>query len=119
MFTITKRFEFSAAHHIEGLPPGHPCSRPHGHNYAVELILSAPALTPPGFVLDYGELAPFGEWINDTLDHRDLNDEIPGPTTAERIAQYMFGVVRDVWPEWPLVAVRVSETPKTWAEYRP
>ena len=119
MHTITTRFDFSAAHHIDGLPAGHPCSRPHGHNYAVELVLSAPALTGPGFVLDYGDLAPFGRWLDDTLDHRDLNDVLPCTTTAENIAAYLFATIGERWPAWPLAAVRVSETGKTWAEYRP
>lgn len=26
MFTITKRFEFSASHQLDGLPDDHPCS---------------------------------------------------------------------------------------------
>lgn len=119
MYTIAKRFDFSSGHHIEGLPPDHPCSRPHGHNYAVEIILSAFTLDAPGFVLDYGALAPFKRWLDDTLDHRDLNDVLPFPTTAERIAQYLFETICERWPEWPIAAVRVSETPKTWAEYRP
>src|SRR5215468_9371730 len=34
-YTISKFFEFSAAHHLTGLPDDHPCSRVHGHNYVV------------------------------------------------------------------------------------
>src|SRR5262249_12296187 len=35
MYTITKRFAFSASHIIGGLLPDHPCGRLHGHNYEV------------------------------------------------------------------------------------
>ena len=41
MYTITKRFAFSASHIIGGLPNGHPCARLHGHNYEVEVVLQA------------------------------------------------------------------------------
>ena len=37
-------------------------------------------------------------------------------TTAEQLAFVMFDQFKVLFPE--LVAVRVSETPKTWAEYR-
>jgi 6-pyruvoyltetrahydropterin/6-carboxytetrahydropterin synthase len=57
MYTIAKTFYFSASHVIGGLPPEHPCSRLHGHNYEVEVILQAAALDNVGFVRDYRELA--------------------------------------------------------------
>jgi 6-pyruvoyltetrahydropterin/6-carboxytetrahydropterin synthase len=38
------------------------------------------------------------------------------PATAENIARALLRICRLHWPE--AVAVRVSETPKTWAEYR-
>ena len=88
MYTITKQFHFSASHVIEGLPDGHPCARLHGHNYAVELVLEAPALDRIGFVVDYGDLKPFKRLLDDELDHRHLNDVITGPTTAATWAQY-------------------------------
>lgn len=120
MFTITKQFAFSASHVLLGLPEGHQCGRLHGHNYIVELVLSGDAPDARGFVIDYGELAPFKRWIDETLDHRHLND-VMGETssTAENLAAMVFHAISSFWPSWPLVAVRVSETPKTWAEYRP
>lgn len=119
MFTITKRFTFEAAHQLHGLPDGHQCGRLHGHSYAVELVLQSEALTPPGFVVDYGDLAPFANWVKQSLDHRNLNDVFAAPTTAENLARAMFDVARAIQPDWPLVAVRVFETAKTSAEYRP
>jgi len=86
----------------------------HGHNYEVELILQSDQLDEFGFVVDYGELRPFKDFIDETLDHRHLND-ILTPTTAEALAEFLFRKARELWPQ--TVAVRVSETPKTWAEY--
>ncbi|MBA8836763.1 6-carboxytetrahydropterin synthase QueD [Ochrobactrum sp. RH2CCR150] len=118
MFRITKEFHFSASHQLTGLPADHQCARLHGHNYIVEVELSAADLDGHGFVRDYHELAPFKRYIDDAFDHRHLNDVLGhGHTTAETLAKHFFDWCRARWPE--ISAVRVSETPKTWAEYRP
>ena len=126
MFTITKEFAFSASHVLAGLPEGHQCGRLHGHNYVVEVELAADVLDATGFVLDYGELAPFKRWVDDTLDHRHLNDVLPhlANPSAELLAQELYDVARRLPAQstssnWWLAAVRVRETPKTCAEYRP
>lgn len=118
MYYIRKKFSFSAAHHLEGLPPDHPCSRPHGHNYEVEVVLrsSLVSLTEK-WVRDYRDLDEFKQWIDNEIDHRDLNEVFEGiQTTAEVLAARFFYWCNDKWPE--TYAVLVSETPKTWAEYR-
>ena len=122
MFTISKAFSFSASHTLDELPEGHPCLRLHGHNYVVELVLAGEELDASGFVVDYLDLKCVGEAIDDRLDHRHLNDVLPGPTSAEAIARYVYDLAREVLPgpaASRLVAVRVSETPKTCAEFRP
>ncbi|OQK17858.1 6-pyruvoyl tetrahydrobiopterin synthase [Methyloprofundus sedimenti] len=117
MYTISKQFNFSASHIIEGLPEQHPCSRLHGHNYVVELVLAAEELNATGFVVDYNDLAVFKTMIDETLDHRHLNDVLTGPTTAESIAKYLYDHAKHIWHE--VISVSVSETPKTNATYRP
>jgi 6-pyruvoyltetrahydropterin/6-carboxytetrahydropterin synthase len=121
-FTITKRFAFSASHVLEGLGDGHPCARLHGHNYDVEVVAASGELDDRGFVVDYLELDPVKASLDAELDHVHLNDVVPGQPSAERLAWWIYewckanlpaDVVRHV------VAVRVSETPRTWAEYRP
>ena len=116
---IGKVFKFDAAHQLHGLPAGHKCARMHGHTYAVELHLAADELDDRGFVLDYGDLAPFKRWVDDTLDHQVLNDVVPPGvlTTAEALAAWLFHEWSDTYPE--LVAVTVRETASTYAEYRP
>ncbi|MEV8565601.1 6-carboxytetrahydropterin synthase [Streptomyces sp. NPDC051322] len=121
MLTITKEFHFSASHVLDRLPSWHPCARMHGHNYVVVLELSARRedLTEVGFVRDYRELEAFKKWMDDTIDHRHLNEAMGGGVSpsAENLAVWIFDLWTERFPE--LTAVRVSETPKTWAEYRP
>lgn len=115
MYTISKQFHFSASHRLERLPPEHPCARLHGHNYVVEVVLQSETLDECGFVVDYTDLGVLGRYIDEHLDHRHLNDVLDVPTTAEHLARHLFDFCRQHWPE--TVAVRVSETPKTWATY--
>jgi len=117
VYTITKQFSFSASHVLEHLPEGHPCAKLHGHNYEVELVLEGLELDESGFVRDYRDLALFRTFVDEKLDHRHLNDVVDGPTSAENLARFLYEFARGLWPE--VAAVRVSETPKTWAEYRP
>ncbi len=118
MYVIAKRFAFSASHVIGGLAAGHPCGRLHGHNYEVEVELRRPALDVTGFVGDFHELAALKAFIDATLDHRHLNDVLGHDrTTTEVLAKWLYDWCKERWPE--TAAVRVGETPRSWAEYRP
>ncbi|PZG39896.1 6-carboxytetrahydropterin synthase QueD [Spongiactinospora gelatinilytica] len=120
-FEIVKRFRFEAAHRIGGLPKGHPCGRVHGHSYQVEVRLAAERLTAPGFVTDFGELAPLGKYLQATFDHQLLNDVLDVEPTSENFAVHLACWFLDnLQPGLPgrLVAVRVAETATSWAEYR-
>lgn len=118
MFRVTKEFTFSASHQLLGLSKDHPCARLHGHNYVVEIELSCNELNRHGFVRDYRELNAFKSYIDKEIDHRHLNDIFGNDfVTAEYLAKQFYEWCQTRWPE--VTAVRVSETPKTWAEYRP
>lgn len=116
MYIISKEFNFSASHQLELLPNEHPCSRLHGHNYIVKLVLKALILDNNGFVQDYRELDFFKKYIDKNIDHRHLNDIFNSKNvTAEFLAKYFYDYCKPKIPN--LYAVHVSETPKTWAEY--
>ena len=117
MYIISKQFSFSASHRLQQLPTDHPCYRLHGHNYIVEIVLQAEKLDRDGFVLDYRALEPFKQIIDNELDHRHLNDILGEVTTAECLAKWLYERAYALWPGI-MYAVRVSETPRTWAEYR-
>ena len=118
MYQISKQFTFSASHQLLNLPQDHPCHRLHGHNYVVEAVLESESLNQYGFVRDYNELDELKNYIDENLDHRHLN-EVFGhdDTTAENLAHFLYDWAKQKWPE--VTAIRVSETPKTWAEFRP
>lgn len=66
IYRIGKQFEFQATRSRDGAPDG--------SGFVVEVTLAASELTGPGFVVDFGELAPLGRYLGETFDHRDLDD---------------------------------------------
>jgi 6-pyruvoyltetrahydropterin/6-carboxytetrahydropterin synthase len=122
MFSIGKRFTFDAAHVLHGLPDGHKCGRLHGHTYTVEVQLTAEGLQDPGFVTDFADLAPFGRYLDEQFDHRLLNDVMAAEPTSEALAALFFAwCAQNLAPTLAsarVTAVRVSETPSSWAEFR-
>jgi 6-pyruvoyltetrahydropterin/6-carboxytetrahydropterin synthase len=122
MYRIAKRFGFSASHVLDGLGDDHPCSRLHGHNYEVEVIGETEALDERGFVVDFQELGGVKRLIDDRLDHRHLNDVLEGQPSAEVLASFVYDWCRanlDDVVARKIVAIRVWETPRAYAEYWP
>lgn len=127
MYTITKRFEFAAAHQLMGLAPDHQCSRLHGHNFSLEVVLRSSRLDATGFVLDYGKLDFIKTMLDKLVEHRFLNDVFPDlQPSAENLAYHFFHMIA---AELTILvggasvdllhAVRIKETDKTCAEYSP
>lgn len=121
--TIAKRFTFDAGHHLPSLPAGHKCARPHGHTYTVEVQVTSTVLAQPGWVADFADLDPLKTYLQSTFDHRYLNEVVEFEPTSERLAQHLYDWCVDnlrlLHGHAQVAAVRVSETPSTWAEYRP
>lgn len=115
MYKISKQFAFSASHILEGLSEDHPCARLHGHNYIVTVHLRAEQLDDTGFIKDYRELSTVKDYLDNTLDHRHLNDVFSFNPTAENMAKHLYDIFKTSIPE--LWAVEVCETPKTSAIY--
>lgn len=116
MFIISKEFHFSSAHQLNGLNEDHPCSRLHGHNYILKFLLKG-EVNDVGFVQDYRELDSVKKYVDDVLDHKFLNDIFPFNTTVENMSEFIFNKFKLEFPL--LLAVEMSETPKTNCRYEP
>lgn len=128
---IEKEFAWDSAHCLQGLPQGHKCQRLHGHSYRATVVLRGTQLNEVGFVVDYGELSPVKDFIDQNWDHKFIASSeeqlerfsVPSneafvlgrQTSAENMAQFLFDKFKG---QFPLYEVRISETPKTWAIYR-
>ncbi|MDT0307643.1 6-carboxytetrahydropterin synthase [Streptomyces sp. DSM 44917] len=80
-FRIGKAFRFEAARTREG--------RLEGHSFRAEVVLAADELTGPGFVADFGELAPVKRYIDAELDHRLLDEILGAGAGCGRIAGHL------------------------------
>ena len=117
--TIAKEFSFDAAHSLPNSDG--PCQRLHGHTYRVTVI--ARGRTQPldgraeeGMVVDFNRIKEvYKRRIEARCDHQYLNETLPiERTTAELLAAWMLGELRAELGQ--VIAVRVSETPSSWAE---
>ncbi len=130
MIEYTEQFEFSAAHrlHCPELSAERnqeifgKCNNPrgHGHNYVVEVTVAGAA--PPGVSLRRHLQAVVKERVLDRFDHKHLNEDTAEfrqlNPTVENITRVTWELLAQALAPVRLLAVRVYETPKTWAEYR-
>lgn len=79
-------FHFAAAHRVSG---DRSSGRVHGHTFTVEVELAASELRAPGFVVDFGDLAPVGRYLRATLDHRDLDAALAFQATTDRLSDHL------------------------------
>lgn len=83
--------DFASAHTLRDYPGD--CSRMHGHNWKIEVEVTATALNEHGMGMDFKTIKTATRALAKTLDHRYLNDIPPFDTvnpTAENIAQYFY-----------------------------
>jgi 6-pyruvoyltetrahydropterin/6-carboxytetrahydropterin synthase len=118
--TISKSFDFDAAHRLPHLPDGHKCKRLHGHTYRVEIRYEGEP-DARGMVVDYAEIAEAWQPVHAIIDHNFLNEVegLENPTT-EILAPWILRrmVIRTATKEVPPAAVRVYESATTWCEAR-
>lgn len=116
MLSVTKRFEFEAAHHLpdyDGV-----CSNVHGHSYKLYVTVGSKELNK-GMVIDFKMLKHIvKEFIVDVYDHQNLNDFFENPTAenmVKRIAEILTGAIP---LELRLLNVKLYETEDSYAEWR-
>ena len=90
-FTLRTLSDFAAAHSLREYPGD--CQRLHGHNWKVEVEVSASELDALGMVIDFKAVKKATQEATDRLDHQYLNELKPFDQinpTAENIARTLF-----------------------------
>jgi 6-pyruvoyltetrahydropterin/6-carboxytetrahydropterin synthase len=106
MYELKVVTRFAAAHRLTMV--GAKCEGLHGHNWKIEVYLTADKLDEAGVVMDFGEIKNHLRQIMARLDHRFLNeldmfqDRQP---SSERIAAY---IAAELQKQITFPAVRVS-----------
>ena len=91
-YTMKILLDFAAAHllrNYEGV-----CNRLHGHNWKVEVLVTATKLDDVGMGVDFKVIKDATRELIGRLDHRNLNDIPPFDKinpTAENISEYLYG----------------------------
>jgi len=133
MFTVSREINFCYGHRL--LDYAGKCRHLHGHNGRAILTFETSGLDATGMVLDFSEIKRvITRWIDENLDHRMiLNRSDPVVTTlqtlgepvylldanptAENIAKCIFDAAAK--QGFPVVEVRLWETPHCCAMYKP
>lgn len=93
MYYVTKRLEISAAHRL-CLDYESKCTSIHGHNWIVTVHCRAEQLNQNGMVTDFTHIK---QAVQERLDHKFLNDELPFNPTAENIARWICDNVENCY----------------------
>lgn len=94
MFALKIVTDFASAHSLRNYPGD--CSRLHGHNWQVEVVVESEVLDEVGIAIDFREIKKQTKLVIKRLDHQYLNDIKPFDElnpTAENIAKYFFDEV--------------------------
>ena len=127
---ITKIFRFNAAHQyghddwsaeknweVFGLD-----SKVHGHNYTLEVMVTASVNPETGFIVDLGELSSIVQKnVIDILDHSQFEKEVEWfrnkqPST-ENLVQFIWNQIKPRIPHITLHRIRLHETPTIFTDY--
>jgi 6-pyruvoyltetrahydropterin/6-carboxytetrahydropterin synthase len=127
---LTKVFYFNAAHQY-----GHddwsddknwevfgPDSKVHGHNYTLEVMVTAEVNKDTGFILDLGHLK---EVVNNNviniLDHTQFEKEVKWfndkQPSSENLAVFIWSQIEPFLNDVTLHRIRLHETPTIFTDY--
>ncbi len=127
---LTKIFHFSAAHQY-----GHddwsaeknwevfgPDSKVHGHNYTLEVMVTAAVSPETGFIVDLGELMGIVQkYVIDILDHSQFDKDVEWfkdkqPST-ENLVKFIWDQIKPRLTHVTLHRIRLHETPTIFTDY--
>lgn len=122
MYELKVIGHFAAAHNLRDFYGK--CEDLHGHNWKVEVYVTAEELDQAGLVMDFGVIKKNLAGVLDTLDHKYLNEleffKENNPS-SENIARYIFENLAPEISRGPARLTRVSawESETARASYAP
>ncbi|MDP7553380.1 MAG: 6-carboxytetrahydropterin synthase QueD [Candidatus Thioglobus sp.] len=120
MFVLKIVTDFASAHSLRNYPGD--CSRLHGHNWGVEVMVHSNKLDETGIAIDFREIKKQTRVVAKRLDHQYLNEIKPFDVlnpTAENIAKYFFDEVGSLInnQDVRVKEVTIWETPRAAVTY--
>lgn len=120
MYELTTEVSFAAAHQLRGYKGK--CENLHGHNWRVQINVSAERLNEIDIAIDFHELKKIAREVVSPLDHAFLNDIFPFTEknpSSENIAKWIFDSLKKRINDGNLqiTAVTVWESDSASASY--
>lgn len=120
MFELQYSTSFSAAHMLNNYPGD--CSRLHGHNWKVTVVVKTAEINELGIGIDLKDLKKITNNYLEKFDHRFLND-IPEfknmNPTSENIARFFYMEMAKLFqPPVYLKKIMISESDKYAVSYQ-
>ncbi|MEW6378313.1 MAG: 6-carboxytetrahydropterin synthase QueD [bacterium] len=120
MYKLMVSASFAAAHQLRGYRGK--CESLHGHNWRVQLYVTAEQVNEVGLALDFKHLKKCLHDILQTLDHTNLNTLPPFEEhnpSSENIAKYIFEQASEELQgsSARVSSVRVWESDSAYAQY--
>jgi 6-pyruvoyltetrahydropterin/6-carboxytetrahydropterin synthase len=123
MYSLSVHDTFSAAHFLRDYKGK--CENLHGHNWKVQVTVRGPHPDKSsGMLVDFGIIKKALKKSLDTLDHRNLNEDVDffriHNPSAENLACHIFGIIRKELADIPgcaVAAVTVHETDTSACTY--
>ena len=119
-YTLKIIIDFAAAHSLRDYAGE--CQRLHGHNWKVEVEVTAHELDKAGMGIDFKEIKAASREVVNRLDHQYLNEIPPFDVlnpTAENIAAYLYQEIGKIMntPRIKVSAVTLWETERASVRY--
>lgn len=95
MYELMVETQFSAAHQLRGYKGK--CENLHGHNWRIQVVITAEKLNDIGLAMDFHELKKITNELILTLDHSVLNEMFPFTEinpSSENIAKWMYDSIK-------------------------
>jgi len=95
MYELMVESQFSAAHQLRGYKGK--CENLHGHNWKVQVVVTAERLNETGIAIDFHELKKITHEVLSTIDHSNLNEVFPFTEinpSSENIAKWLYDSIK-------------------------
>lgn len=120
MITISRTYDFEAAHRLPNVPDGHKCGRMHGHHYELTVEVSGNIDVGTGWFADFANIDAVVKPVVASLDHTYLNDAVPNPTAENLVIHLVARIMSPIHALGVGVELRsleLSETPRSKARW--
>jgi len=118
VFELKVTGHFAAAHRLREF--GGKCEGLHGHNWQVEIAVTADDTGPSGVVIDFARLKEALGQVLEALDHKDLNEHpcfASRNPSSEELARYIYNELKGKVSPARMSRVTVWESHEAAATY--